>query len=179
MKNLLKGRILLLIVFLLGSAVLFSAYTNVGYLNKINWLQNELQVKAKQNAELDNKLFETEKTLKNQITTLNNKLETADKKLESLPKLEEFEIEQLKQKGLKDPVKDLKLDLMKRKDLIPYKGVLGGTMNFYSEENIYIISSKWAVAHFDDGHINGIILLEYKVQKDGKIRWYVVDSFLY
>ena len=179
MKNLLKGRILLLIVFLLGSGILFSAYINVGYLNKINALQNELAERTKQKTELDNRLYETEKDLQDEIIALKDKLEKADKTLESIPQLQTYEIEQLQQKGLKDPIKDLKLDLMKRKDLIPYKGVLGGTMNFYSEENIHIISSKWAAAYFEDGHINGIMLLRYNIQKDGKIRWYVMDSILY
>ncbi|MDF2839553.1 MAG: hypothetical protein K0Q99_324 [Clostridia bacterium] len=179
MKNLLKGRILLLMVFLLGSAVLFSSYTNVGYLNKINTLQSELKDKTEQNILLDNKLFETERLLQSEITLLKNELKTASKTLESMPKLEEFEIEQLKKAGLKDPVRDIKLDLMTRKDLIPYKGVLGGTMGFFSEEHIYIISSKWAAAYFEDGHISGIMILKYSVQKDAKIRWSVIDSFLY
>ena len=179
MKDLLRGRILLLIVFVLGAGALYLANINVGYLTKINTLQSELTEVKKQKSALDNELSETEKSLQGEIVEIGNKLEAADLKLQNLPQLQKFEIEQLKQKGLKDPVMDLKSDLMKRSDLIPYKGVVGGTMGFYSEENIHIISSKWAAAYFNDGHIGGIMLLKYNIQKDGKIRWYVVDSYLY
>ena len=179
MKDLFKGRILLLIIFVLGAGALYLANINVGYLTKINAIQTELAESQKQKTELEKKFSETEIGLQSEITELGNKLKAADMKLENLPQLQGFEIDQLKQKGLMDPVKDLKLDLMKRQDLIPYKGVLGGTMGFFSEENIHIISSKWAAAYFDDGHIDGIMLLKYNIQKDGKIRWVVMDSFLY
>lgn len=179
MKDLLKGRILLLIIFVLGAGALYLANINVGNLTKINAIQTELAESKELNAALEKKSSELETSLKNEIAELGNKLETANMKLENMPKLQAFEIEQLKQKGLKDPVADLKADLMKRQDLIPFEGVLGGEMGLYSEENIYIISSKWAAAHFDDGHIGGIMLLKYNIQKDGKIRWYVMDSFLY
>lgn len=179
MRNLLKGRILLLLIFILGAGILYSANISVGYLNRINTLQSELAEQKKQNEKLEEKLQETERNLQEEISAIKQELETANKKLENLPQITDFEIEQLKQKGLKDPVKDLKTDLMNRKDLIPYKGVLGGTMNFFTEEHIHIISSKWAAAYFEDGHINGIMLLRYNVFKDGKIRWYVMDSYLY
>lgn len=179
MKSLIKGRILLLIVFLLGSGILFSAYTNVGYLNKINALQNEIEQQVKQRIQQENKMFEQEKGLRSEIAALYDKLELADKKLESLPQIQAYEIEELKKKGLKDPVKDLKTDLLNHKEIIPHKGVLGGTMGFMTEEHIHVISSKWVAAYFEDGHINGIMLLKYNILKDGKIRWTVMDSFLY
>jgi hypothetical protein len=179
MKDLLKGRILLLIVFVLGAGALYLANINVGYLTKINTIQSELAESKKQMSEQEKKFSETEMGLQSEIAEIGDKLGAAELKLQNLPQLQEFEIMQLKQKGLKDPVKDLRSDLMKRQELIPYKGVLGGTMGFYSEENIHIISSKWAAASFDDGHKGGIMLLKYSIQKDGKIRWTVMDSFLY
>ncbi|MDF2591799.1 MAG: hypothetical protein K0S75_1265 [Clostridia bacterium] len=179
MKDLLKGRILLLIIFVLGAGALYLANINVGYLTKINAIQTELAESKKQTSELEKKSSETEAGLRSEIAEIGSKLETADMRLETMPQLQESEVQQLKEKGLKDPEKDLKLDLMKRQDLIPYKAVLGGEMGVYSEANIHIISAKWAAAYFDDGHINGIMLLKYNIQKDGKIRWYVMDSFLY
>lgn len=179
MKGLFKGRILLLLIFVLSAGILYFANMNVGYLSKVNSLQSELSAVEKEKSELNQKFDEKEKALTNEITELKGKLEAADKKFSDIPQLQGFEIEELKKKGLKDPVKDLTTDLMNRKDLIPYKGVLGGTMGFYCEENIHIISSEWAAAYFDDGHINGIMLLWYDVSKDGKIRWRVMDSYLY
>ena len=179
MRDLLKGRLLLLIIFVLGAGALYLSNINVGYLAKINTLQTELSESNKQKSALEKKFSETEMNLQSEIVDVKNMLEIADKNLRDLPQIQEFEIEQLKQKGLKDPIKDLTLDLMKHGDLIPYEGILGGTMHFFFEEHIHIISSKWAAVRFEDGHIDGIMLLKYTVQKGGKIRWSVMDSFLY
>lgn len=84
----------------------------------------------------------------------------------------------LTRKGLKDPATEIVADLRKHPELIPYKGVLGGTMGFYYEGEIHILSSKWVLASFDDGHIAGIMLLKYEVSDDGKISWEVIDSYL-
>lgn len=84
----------------------------------------------------------------------------------------------LTRKGLKDPATEIVADLREHPELIPYKGVLGGTMGFYYESEIHILSSKWVLASFDDGHIAGIMLLKYEVSDDGKISWKVIDSYL-
>lgn len=80
------------------------------------------------------------------------------------------EIEELKQEGLADPVHDLKKDLEEHRELIPYPGVLGGTMGFYREDDIRILGRRWVFARFDDGHIGGSMLLEYRVVH-GTIHW--------
>ena len=87
------------------------------------------------------------------------------------------EIEELKKKGLKYPIADIIIDLSNHKELIPYKGVLGGTMGFYDLKNIRILSPDRIKAYFEDGHINGNILLEYQVS-GGKISWKVISSYL-
>jgi hypothetical protein len=51
-------------------------------------------------------------------------------------------------------------------------------MGFYSREDIHIVSSKWALAVFEDGHIRGNMLLEYEVTPDGEIYWKVVSAHL-
>lgn len=73
--------------------------------------------------------------------------------------------------------KDIINDLRKHPELIPYDGVLGGTMGFYDPEGIHILSDRWVFAGFDDGHINGYMLLSYSIN-DGKISWEVIDSYL-
>jgi hypothetical protein len=60
--------------------------------------------------------------------------------------------------------------------MIPFKGVLGGKMAFLKEK-IFIISDRWVLAYFEDGHINGNMLLSYSV-KNGNISWKVIDSYL-
>jgi hypothetical protein len=84
--------------------------------------------------------------------------------------IQDDEIDDLRKQGLADPVHDLKADLMKHPDLIPFPGVLGGSMGFYSADDIRILGSHWAFARFEDGHIGGSILLEYKVEH-GRITW--------
>jgi len=118
-----------------------------------------------------------EKMLVTEIEGLKNSLQESEKLVKSQPKLYSWEIERLKKKELQDPIKDIISDLMKHKKLIPYKGVLGGTMGFHHERNIHILTSKWVFASFDDGHIGGNMLLEYQVD-EGKISWRVIDSYL-
>jgi hypothetical protein len=119
-----------------------------------------------------------EKMLITEIEDLKNSLTENEKLLESQPKLTSWDIKRLKKKGLQDPIKDIVADLMKHKELIPYKGVLGGTMGFYYENNIHILTPKWVFTYFEDGHIFGHMLLEYQVSNDGRISWRVIDSYL-
>lgn len=80
------------------------------------------------------------------------------------------DIENMKKKGLANPVEDIISDLGKHRDLIPYKGILGGTMDFYGR-NIWILTNKWVLAYFEDGHTAGYMLLEYSITDNGKITW--------
>lgn len=74
--------------------------------------------------------------------------------------------------------KKLVNDLIKHPELIPHNGVLGGKMGFYRESDIKVLNDKWVFAEFEDGHIGGAMLLEYKVSKDGAITWKVLESSL-
>lgn len=76
-----------------------------------------------------------------------------------------------------EPHKDIINDLRMHPELIPYDGVLGGTMGFYDPEGIRVLSNRWVFAGFDDGHINGYMLLSYHIN-DGKISWEVIDSYI-
>jgi len=104
-------------------------------------------------------------------------LTTKIKRLEGRSLLRNWEMERLK-KVLPNPVEDLVADLMQHKELIPFKGVLGGTMGFYSKKDIYVLTSRWVLASFEDGHIGGKILLEYWISPQGKIQWKVLSAYL-
>jgi len=88
------------------------------------------------------------------------------------------DLSDLKRRGLTNPASDLIADLQRHKSLIPYKAVLGGTMGFYGLDDIRILSPRWVVAGFDDGHITGQALLKYKVSQPGKVSWIVLDSYM-
>ncbi len=92
--------------------------------------------------------------------------------------LTSFETRMLQQKGLANPVEDLKRDLLNRDDLIDHDGVLGGTMRFSSPDEIRILNSRWVLAFFEDGHIRGTMLLEYDVLREGEIDWKVLASIV-
>jgi hypothetical protein len=92
--------------------------------------------------------------------------------------LTSWDITQLKRKGISNPEEDLVSNLMQHKELIPYEGVMGGTMGFYSSKDIHILSSRWVLASFEDGHIGGHMLLEYRVDPGGRIHWRVLSTYL-
>ncbi|MBN1253701.1 MAG: hypothetical protein JXA50_00290 [Deltaproteobacteria bacterium] len=79
---------------------------------------------------------------------------------------------------LQRPQEDIVSDLMGHKDLISYKGVMGGTMGFYSQKDIHVLTSRWVLASFEDGHIGGHMLLEYAVSPEGTIQWKVISAYL-
>jgi len=89
-----------------------------------------------------------------------------------------WDIQAMKKKGLHDPVSEIITDLKQHRELIPYKGVLGGTMNFYDDSRIWVLTKKWVLAYFEDGHVAGYLLLEYEVTQDGKISWKTVASYI-
>ena len=92
--------------------------------------------------------------------------------------LSSWDIDHLERQGISNPEEDLASDLMQHKELIPYKGVMGGTMGFYSKKNIHVLNTRWVLASFEDGHIGGQILLEYAVSPGGEIRWKVISAYL-
>ena len=83
--------------------------------------------------------------------------------------LDEIDIAHLKEQGLTDPPRQLRESLMSRPDLIPFPGVLGGTMGF-EEPYIVLLNPPHVFAAFDDGHIVGNMLLSYEID-EGKIEW--------
>ena len=60
-------------------------------------------------------------------------------------------------------------------ELTGLEGVLGGTMGFYTEENITVLNDRWVHARFEDGHIGGEMLLLYTFEDDGEIAWTLID----
>lgn len=89
-----------------------------------------------------------------------------------------YEIEELRQRGLSDPIAQIVQDLRSHPEVIPHSGVLGSKMGFYDPEGIRLLSSHWVYARFDDGHIMGSGVFEFAVRPGGKLSWSVVSSRL-
>ena len=61
--------------------------------------------------------------------------------------------------------------LVAHTELIPFPGVLGGTMTIRTFEDIALLSPPYAFAKFDDGQIGGSMLLGYRVTLGPDIHW--------
>jgi hypothetical protein len=109
---------------------------------------------------------------------LAEQLEEAHKVPAAAIELFGWDIQAMKRKGMADPARQIIADLKQHRELIPYKGILGGTMNFYDDSKIWVLTKKWVLAYFEDGHVAGYLLLEYEVTQGGKIAWKTVASYL-
>jgi len=90
--------------------------------------------------------------------------------------MDDMELAQLRKLGLADPVPAIKSDLAKQGKLLPYSGVLGGTMAFYDRDAMVLLPGQYVYAEADDGHYLVHALLRYAVQPGGKIQWKIVDA---
>jgi hypothetical protein len=106
--------------------------------------------------------------LQGELDSLKVYLDHLGSVLRSRPGLSSSEILRFREKGLEDPVAEIKESLQKQKELIPVEGVVGGTMDFHET---HILTSRWVLAYFEDGHVGGHMLLEYDVSDEGEISW--------
>ena len=82
--------------------------------------------------------------------------------------LDDSDIETLRRQGLADPGRQLRDSLSAHLELFPYAPVLGGTM-FY--DDIDVLQQPFVFARFEDGHVDGSMLLEYEIGSAGQVRW--------
>jgi hypothetical protein len=72
---------------------------------------------------------------------------------------------------------DIAEDLRSHPELIPFNPVPEGhsKFGFYDPEGIHFLSTEWAMADFDDGHVAGRMLLRFWVDDSGEITWKVLS----
>lgn len=130
------------------------------------------------NKEIDNLVIQVQE-LQNEIKGLkesdNVEEATIVKEKNEFPAFSQAELTNLRFTGTVD---DIKEDLIRHEDIIPYKGVLGGEMHFLNDE-IIVLSHEWVFAPFDDGHTGGYLLLNFEIEGGTVIQWKVLDSYLY
>jgi hypothetical protein len=85
--------------------------------------------------------------------------------------LDEADVEDLRRQGLQNPPNQLRESLVHHPELIPFPGVLGGTMMILPDDKIALLRAPYAFAEFDDGHINGVMLVKYTIRAGGQIEW--------
>lgn len=79
----------------------------------------------------------------------------------------------LLKKGIKDPEEHIVEALKSKPELIPSDAVLGGSMRFVK---IDVLSDKWVIAQYEDGHVMGKALFSYEILNDGSVRFKLMDS---
>lgn len=113
-----------------------------------------------------------------EIQELKSRVVEYDQIIRTMPNLDPTKAAAWQAQGMiLDPQK-IAADLAAHPELIPFPGVLGGTMGFYDPGQIYVLTNQWVVAGFEDGHVGGYIFLKYE-QKAGKIIWKVLDAYLW
>lgn len=125
----------------------------------------------------DNEAYkETILELEERLVDLKNEQrEELDKLTEELTQIDYFSVRELEMRGITD-LEIIKESLKSSPQLIPYEGILGGTMFFYE---VKILNYKWAFASFEDGHIAGQALYSYTVEENGDISWELINSFVF
>ncbi len=74
-----------------------------------------------------------------------------------------------------EPESLLRSSLLARQDLIPWKGVLGGTMAIPGPDSIWFFAPAWALAYVEDGHIAGYLLFRFRISGN-RVTWTLVDQ---
>lgn len=77
------------------------------------------------------------------------------------------------QQGIENPTEFIENALRENPELIPLDGVLGGTMYF---GKIQLLSDKWLIAEFEDGHIYGKAIFSYSINKEGIPEFKLLES---
>lgn len=112
------------------------------------------------------------KHLKNEIDSLNDELKKA--KLNNNYWFDnKYDGQDFINKGIENPEEHIEISLQERPELIPLKPILGGKMMF---GKIQVLSDKWVIADYSDGHILGSTIYLYKLNKNNKLEFKILDS---
>lgn len=85
------------------------------------------------------------------------------------------EWERLRSESRPDPQSWLRQSIISREDLIPWKGIHGGTMKIYDPSMVWFLGPRWCIAWVEDGHIGGYMLLRFYPEEE-EPRWVILDS---
>lgn len=111
-----------------------------------------------------------------ELQQLNEEKLNIQNELNSAVTLDGLSIDKLKEKGYEDYALILN-DLRNHNELIPFDGVLGGSMT-WQPDRAFLLNYEWAYAMFEDGHISGAALLKYDIKDNKKIQWTVINARL-
>lgn len=118
------------------------------------------------------KLQSENSLLKQQVDSLNTALEEVQS-IQDYWFDDENEGAVFTENGIKTPKKAIEDALREKPELIPLEAVLGGTMRF---GNIEILSDKWVIADYDDGHVTGKSIYRYQLTQNKTFAFELLDS---
>lgn len=142
--------------------------------SKYSGYQEEKKSEINMQRKINNELTQDYNLLVKTNQELKIKNEELIKKIECLTILDGASMSGLKDQGIND-YNVITEDLYIHPELIPFDGVLGGTMQF---TNIYLLNDNWVYARFEDGHIQGYGLYEFGIDEDLSISWKVIKAIL-
>jgi hypothetical protein len=85
----------------------------------------------------------------------------------------DFNGSHLTRMGITNPEEFVENALRKRADLIPFEAVLGGTMSY---GKIQLLGNKWIIADYNDGHIQGRSIYEYRIDDKKAMSFKILTS---
>lgn len=158
------------IIWLVSLAIIFtvSLLVVLQYQTKLN----DTEQKKTSLSDDNNKLQQENIDSATEVAALKSEIENL-----KLANYDKTTVMELQRKGFNGQLKDIVADLKIHPELIPYKGVLGGTMGFFGDNDIHVLTNRWVFAYFEDGHNSGYMLLRYDTD-NGSITWEVIDSYL-
>ncbi|NEW78020.1 MAG: hypothetical protein GZ086_01055 [Gelidibacter sp.] len=75
--------------------------------------------------------------------------------------------------GITNPEEFVENALRKKADLIPSEAVLGGTMTY---GKIQLLGNRWVIADYNDGHIQGRSIYEYRLNNKKELVFKILAS---
>ncbi len=170
MRN--KERIMLISFLVISLAV--SLYVVLQFQSKLSHLEQKSKNLINDNA--NQKKLNVDNVTS--VVYLKGEIQKRDEIINTQHNFDEATMVALKDKGFTGQLKDIVSDLKTHTELIPYKGILGGTMGFYGDNDIHVLTNRWVFAYFEDGHSSGYMLLKYDIN-NASITWKVIDSYLF
>ncbi|MFJ7935062.1 hypothetical protein [Sporosarcina sp. NPDC096371] len=152
-------------------------YVIAGYKEKNQILEKSLL----ENKELTEKIKAENSSevlrLNDEVARLQQQIQDLSESTKNEGQLDHLTASILQQLNYEGTEKDIIAELILHPELIPYDGILGGTMQL-SAEGAKVLSHEWIFAPFSDGHTLGHLLVEYKVN-DGKLTdWKTIDTYI-
>lgn len=84
--------------------------------------------------------------------------------------LPEYELTRLRELGFEDPARTILEDMTRQTQFLPVTAPGLSRFAFRSEQS-FLVAPSTVIAYFDDGHTDGYAVLEYRIDRDGAIRW--------